>query len=374
MNFKRFTEILSKVILCSLFLIQNSAQSALHAQTANTTQNNKGPKITFEQLSYDFGNIRPGSTDNVCIFVFKNTGNADLIISDIENSCSCTLSKLANDKKVYAPGESGQILAGYTDTQLGQVLKHIYISSNDPGNPKAELAIKAAIVAPIDYTKKLELSPLKDNGGIDDIVVKSLDNKPFSITGFQSTNNCIEVQFNPQEKATQFVLKPKVDMVKIKNSASDGSFKISLSHPDCEVVSGTFSAPSRFATSPRMISISNADPKKPVVKTINIVSNYNETFSVQASSSNHIVSILDTKQTRNGYQVTVEIKPPAPSANAKAFKDDIKISVNGSESFTIPCNGYYPGTTAPKETEAQKCKVCGPKSLDNPQFNPQLIK
>jgi hypothetical protein len=369
MNPKKVTLILVLTILCSFIL---ASQSIVSAQTTNTAQNNPSPKITFERVSHDFGKIKPGSTDNIITFVFKNTGNANLVISDVENSCSCTISNLLNDKKEYAPGESGTILAGYTDTQLGQVLKHIYISSNDPENPKTELAIKAEVAAPIDYTKKLEISPLKDNGGCEDIVIKSLDNKPFSITGFQSTGNCINVQFNPQEKATQFVLKPQVDMVKIKNSASDGSFKINLSHPDCEVVSGTFSAPPRFVASPRMISISEADPKKPVIKTINIVSNYNEAFSVQASSKNHIVSILETKQTRSGYQVTVEIKPPVPSNNAKNFKDDIKISISGGDSFVIPCNGYYPGTTAPKENEAQKCKICGPKSLDNPQFNPKV--
>jgi hypothetical protein len=330
------------------------------------------PKITFAAMSHDFGRIAPGSTNNICEFAFTNTGNTNLLISDLRNSCSCTLSLLENDKREYAPGESGKILAGYTDTELGQAIKHIYVFTNDPINPRVELAIKAEVVAPIDFEpKKINLSLISNNGDCPQIIVRSLDNQPFAITGFQSTNDCITVNYNPQVNATRFVLQPQVDMVKLRRNPPDGGFKINLSRPDCEVVSGTFYTPPRFSANPHNITISQADPQKSVIKTINIVSNYEENFTIRPSLSDKgIISIIDTQKTRSGYQLTVQINPPVPDNKTKMFSDSITIVLEGVGNIVIPCNGYYPGATVPLGEDDGECKTCGPKRIDNPTFNP----
>ena len=338
--------------------LRASSAANMTVPEKNIEQNNQMPQINFKTISYDFGPISPGSLHS-CEFIFTNTGNSDLIISNVETSCSsCTHALLENDKKVYAPGESGKVIADYTDTELGQTLKHIYISSNDPVNPRAQLAIMADLVAPIDYEpKRLNLSLISANGGCPPIVVKSLDNQPFSITGFQSTYDFIKVDYNPQAKATQFVLQPKVDMDKLSKIPSDGNFTINLSRADCQVVSGTYYIPPRFLASPQMIVVNQADPRKSVIKTINIVSNYNESFSIQPSvSRSGIVSIIGVQPTRTGYQVTVQINPPKPDAQARMFSDNINIALRGIGNIQVPCNGYYPNTPAP--TEEEECTTC----------------
>ena len=45
-------------------------------------------------------------------FAFKNTGQTPVTIKDLHTSCGCTTAKL--DKKSYAPGESGEVVATYS--------------------------------------------------------------------------------------------------------------------------------------------------------------------------------------------------------------------------------------------------------------------
>jgi hypothetical protein len=355
----------------------NSPQTAMQpvqSPVNNPVVNNIAPQISFAATSHDFGKIR-SSTTNVCEFAFKNTGNDKLIISDVQSSCSCTPAFIEKDKKVYAPGESGRIFAGYNDTQLGQAIKHVYVSSNDPVNPRVEIAITADIVAPIDYEpKKLNLSLIGRNAECPKIVVTSSDGQPFAITGFKSTGGCITANFNPNVKATRFELEPQVDMRKL-SSVPEGGFQIDISHPDCKVISGTYYTPPRFSASPRNITINQADPRNSVIKTVNIVSNYDEPFTIQSSatSGKRIINIIDTQKTRNGYQLTVQINPPVQDNNAKMFSDTIKINISGMETIEIACNGYYPGAT-PLSGQDKECKTCGGVTIDNPTMNPGYKK
>lgn len=400
MRFNTFTLILSFILLCTC-LFQSGCEeqttryerldpewfnqpiweeirsSSAQYDTApepqrNRVRNNQAPRIKFDRnkMSHDFGKISSGSSNNVCEFAFSNVGNDNLIISSLKSSCDCIKVILEGDKREYAPGESGKIITQYEDTELGQAIKHIYLGSNDPANPRAELAVKADIVAPVDFEpKRITLSMIGKNGDCPEIRVKSLDNKPFAITGFVSNGNCITAEFNPNQKATEFVLKPKVDMAQLAG-APEGAFRINLSHPDCKVVSGSFYTPPRFSISPRRIIVNNANPSRTVVKTINITSNYSEDFDVQPSSSRRgVVNILNTQKTRNGYQVTVGINPPASKKGDKMFSENINLSLPGIDTFTVQCNGYYPGTVIKQSEEDEECKTCGPVRLDKPSMS-----
>jgi hypothetical protein len=348
---------------------QPAMQPAMEPPITNPVRNTRSSQISFASMSYDFGKIRSGTT-NVCEFVFKNTGNDQLIISDVQSSCSCTPAYIEKDKKVYAPGESGRIFAGYNDTQLGQAIKHVYVSSNDPVNPRVEITITADVVAPVDYEpKKLNLSLIGRNADCPKIVVTSSDGKPFAITGFQSTGGSITVNYNPNVKATRFELEPQVDMKKLSN-VPEGAFQINISHPDCKAISGTYYTPPRFSASPRNIIINQADPRNSVIKTLNIVSNYEEPFTIQTStvSDKGIVNILNTQKTRSGYQLTVQINPPVQDKNMKMFSEIIKINISGTETIEIACNGYYPGAT-PLSGQDKECKTCGPVRIDDPSLS-----
>ncbi|MDD8027401.1 MAG: DUF1573 domain-containing protein [Acidobacteriota bacterium] len=106
----------------------------------------KGPKIVFKEEAWNFGRAKMG-TDLIHEFVFKNDGDAPLKIVNVETSCGCTAA-LVSDKKLD-PGKSGKIKVTFaTQGYAGEVVKYIYVESDDPVQPRVQLKISAAIDVP----------------------------------------------------------------------------------------------------------------------------------------------------------------------------------------------------------------------------------
>ena len=123
----------------------------------------KAPRIKFEKVTHDFGDVGPG-TKHLGEFRFTNTGNAVLKISEVSKVCGCTPFSL--DKAEYAPGESGTLRVGYyADSRYGDTDKQLFVVSNDRQNPKVALNIEARIVAKVDFEPKALRLSLKHHNG-----------------------------------------------------------------------------------------------------------------------------------------------------------------------------------------------------------------
>jgi hypothetical protein len=98
------------------------------ATAGNTSSNGKIAKMVFADTNYDFGDITAG--DKVShVFLFKNRGNGDLIISGASASCGCTKPYYPHDVK--HPGDTGTISVTFdSSNKEGKILKTITISSN----------------------------------------------------------------------------------------------------------------------------------------------------------------------------------------------------------------------------------------------------
>ncbi|HIP48378.1 MAG TPA: DUF1573 domain-containing protein [Lutibacter sp.] len=97
----------------------------------------------FDTETINYGNIIKDS-DGKRTFVFKNIGNAPIIITKIKTSCGCTLaSKLT---KPILPGESAEIDIEYTTKKLGAFSKTVTITSN-AAEARKVVRIKGRVVA-----------------------------------------------------------------------------------------------------------------------------------------------------------------------------------------------------------------------------------
>jgi len=106
----------------------------------------KQPRITFKKDSWDFGKIKQGD-EPTYEFVFKNEGDGALTIKNVETSCGCTAA-LVSDKKID-PGASGKIRVSFSSRGYsGEVTKYIYVDTDDPGAPRLQLKISAAVDVP----------------------------------------------------------------------------------------------------------------------------------------------------------------------------------------------------------------------------------
>ncbi len=106
-------------------------------------QKDNGPRITFDKVTHDFGNIKAGKKVDT-EYVFKNTGKSELIIRKTKASCGCTATQ--PEKSKLKPGESSKIKVTYDSTgKKGNENKTITVVSNDPTNPSIVLTIKGIV-------------------------------------------------------------------------------------------------------------------------------------------------------------------------------------------------------------------------------------
>ena len=308
------------------------------------------PKITFESLAYDFGEVGP-SAKNEGQFKFTNTGEGLLKITKVARCCG-VITRL--DKMEYAPGESGTLQVEWNSGPLeSSMKKNIIVHSNDPNSPATSLTIKAKVVLKVTWEpRKLKLFLDENNAGCPNITISSIDNRPFSITDFKSTADCITADFDPNVKKTEFVVEPKVDMEKLQENLR-GRVNISMSHPQGNLATIPYSVLPKYTVNPPLIIIFNAEPEKPILRTISVLNNYHKEFEIESlTSENNIVTlkVKEQKKINNGYQLEVEITPPAADGKTK-FTDSLSLNIKGGEKLPIRCNGYYKKTKTEAVTD-----------------------
>ncbi|WP_442879486.1 DUF1573 domain-containing protein [Chryseobacterium sp.] len=114
--------------------------------------------ITFDQTTFDYGNIKPGS-EGTRFFTVKNTGDKPLVLSNVKPSCGCTTPEWSQDP--ILPGKSAKIKVGYNTAINGPFNKMIEVFSNDPANSRTVIYIKGNVDANTPEPKPLTAEELK---------------------------------------------------------------------------------------------------------------------------------------------------------------------------------------------------------------------
>jgi hypothetical protein len=113
--------------------------------SASDQSNGKLPAMTFGDTNHDFGSIQQGEKVSYT-FKFKNTGNADLVISSAVGSCGCTIPHYP--KGTVAAGDTGTIDVTFdSGGKQGKVIKTVTIVTNCQPNTKM-ITITADIQLP----------------------------------------------------------------------------------------------------------------------------------------------------------------------------------------------------------------------------------
>lgn len=300
------------------------------------------PKIVFEKVVDDLNEIGPG-TRTASEFKFTNAGKGVLRITEVTECCGCTSNGSELTKKGYAPGESGVLrVECRSGVQPGTLRRQVTVNSNDKASPRVGLTIKAVIEQRVSYQPdRLNLLLKKEDANCPSITLAGLDGKPFAIKQFKSTGDCITADVDSSVEATKFVLQPKVDVEKLRKGMS-GFIEISLTHPECGTITIPFTALSPFEVNPPQIILFNAEPQKPMERDLWVLSNYGEEFEIEsASSQNNMIKVLNQQKIHNGYQLKLQITPPAAETSQRLFTDMLSVSIKGGDKLTIACRGFY---------------------------------
>lgn len=121
---------------------------------------------------------------------------------------------------------------------------------------------------------------------------------------------------------------------------------IGLTHPDGNAAIILFDVVARYTVDRPSLLFFSAEPDKPIVTKILVRNNYKKDFAVDSLSSRTGavgVRILNKRKITDGYQLEVELTPPASEGKIK-FQDEFYLTLEGGEKLSIKCNGYYKKT------------------------------
>ncbi|NPA69155.1 MAG: DUF1573 domain-containing protein [Chlorobi bacterium] len=110
---------------------------------SQTGVNTKSAEMTFkEDLTFDFGKIKQYG-NGTHKFIFKNTGKAPLIITNVKSSCGCTVPTYPENP--VKKGETAEISVKYDTGKTGVFTKTITVYSNAKNSPVI-LHIKGEVI------------------------------------------------------------------------------------------------------------------------------------------------------------------------------------------------------------------------------------
>jgi hypothetical protein len=144
------------------------------------------PRISISSLRQDLGDVFEQATYEY-VFVVRNTGEADLVITEVKPGCGCTV---ANYDKVIAPDREGKITLTLEGDQVhGVFSKDATVRSNDPDRPELMLIIAGNKIPYVNVSpgERVNLQGTYDEAVAQTLTVASNEKDlDFAITGLES--------------------------------------------------------------------------------------------------------------------------------------------------------------------------------------------
>ena len=348
-------------------------ETSIKVQTVETAPKPAAPprgKIVLESAVCDFGDVTPAAKPKG-FFEFKNEGQGPLRITRVQGCCGAVIKLSKNGQVVdtkkgldLAPGETGRLDVTYSFTYIGPMEKKIHLFTDDPDNKNVVLTIKGRVVRKLSWTPgRLKLFLDKENAGCRSITIKSLDGKPFALKSFRVTGNCMSLDVDPNQEATEFTLQPQVALDVLQAmEMPKGRLTIEHTHPGCDAISLNFDLLPRYIHLPPRYILFNADPAVKIKRRLHVQDNYAEdqssakggaaidsvnvtpvppTFEIESVTSEKGTAVLTkTEAIHNGYAFYFDITPPEAGSESR-FQDEIVIRIKGGKERRVAIQGYY---------------------------------
>ena len=116
--------------------------------TSNVVLAESLPRIETVQPVFDFGEVLRGQAVTHT-FVFRNVGDATLVVDRVKSTCGCT-GVLLSEKSI-PPGAEGTVKATFNSSRFqGKVEKKILLYSNDPAGAPVTFTVKGVVRIPLE--------------------------------------------------------------------------------------------------------------------------------------------------------------------------------------------------------------------------------
>lgn len=150
------------VLTVGVAFVFSSRQKPTSQANTFSTQDVDRPKAETTQTFFDLGEIKVSDV-KVQDYTLKNSGTKPLQILNVNTSCGCTAGQIiykGETSKEYtmhsqsgfvteiAPGDTAIVRLTYRPATMpvyGVVGREVYVTTNDPANPKLVFGIKAKV-------------------------------------------------------------------------------------------------------------------------------------------------------------------------------------------------------------------------------------
>ncbi len=225
----QFISITVLTFTCALF----AGSPALFGQVAPTpipAAPSKGaPKIQFSETTFNFGKVQTSDKPQH-EFIFTNTGEAVLEITEVRPGCGCTTAG-AWDRQVQ-PGKTGKVPLQFNPANFsGPVTKMATVTCNDPTQPNLHLQFQANVWRPIEVQPQyVYFLPVEDELTNETKVVRILSNieEPITLGKPFSTSAAFKTELKTIREGKEFELRITCDG-SLSNANSQGSITLHTS-------------------------------------------------------------------------------------------------------------------------------------------------
>jgi hypothetical protein len=149
-------------------------------------------------------------------FPFKNTGKTPVTVRELHTSCGCTTAKLA--KKVYAPGETGEVVATYSFRGQTGALRKLVTVHTDEGKPPVALDIRVFRHEPFEMKPGLVYWRTGDAGEAKTVQLTA-NSYPVHIKKVTSSNPHFVASLQPVKDGEQYAISVKPTTTAAKETA-----------------------------------------------------------------------------------------------------------------------------------------------------------
>jgi len=305
------------------------------------------PRLALDKTTYDAGEVRPQSK-NKATFRLTNAGKGVLGIREVQKCCG-TVVKL--DKKELAVGESEVLTVEYVAGPVAQpFVKKIRVLSDDPQNRQVDLTITGKVVQTLTWTPaRFEIAAYQADIVCPPITIKSTDGRLFAIKEFAASGHCLTADFDPNSRAKEITLKPKVDRAKLETQPSSmGRVKIDVAHSQEEAIYVDFEIKPVFEVTPARIFVANAEPGQAVLRTLQlqdrrVMSDGDVARGIEAIKFKNGGRVEMRGVTGNGKACAMSLAlwPAGDGAQGSLWSDQLVIQMKEGRQVTVPVHVLF---------------------------------
>jgi cytoskeletal protein CcmA (bactofilin family) len=330
------------VALLGLFAPACRAEPRHESRKPGAAAKAGNPKIVFEQTLYDFGTVDKG-TKVEHHFLFRNAGDATLIVNNVRSSCGCT-SVLLTSKEI-PPGEAGSIKASFDSKGYqGNVEKTITVESNDPSSPSVRLSLRGTVVSDITVTPQaINFGSLTKGRPVPPalLTISLREGARFKVTGVAADSDRVvmkKIKDTKREFVYEVALAEKLPVGRVFGQitvTTDNEASRDIVVPYHAVVQGAVRA------DPQVVILGQVTPGTKVVRTVHLRSDDAVELAVTKTETTTPRLTAETAKVGDGtsYDMTLTFDPGDMKEGTIAERVTVVVKGREEEVLTVPVYG-----------------------------------